>query len=278
MLSNDTNNIFNLVVSSKDRAMQLDAFFQSTEKYASSIFNNIYVVYTASDNKFLEGYSNLIGQYPDITFIKESNYEKDIKAALSNQCEYLMFWTDDDLFFRKISKKPLYFFLDNEDIVSFCFSVGLNVNSYSTGIPTVLRDYTEHFNSEDSDSYISWKWKHQLPAFDWPLAVSCNVFKYSFISDYVKSLSFSNPNSFEASLQINSLKAPSVMASYRESAAVSITVNNVNGVKACGDSFYYAPENLNDLFLDKKRIDLESMDFSKIHSPHKEMSLKFKSL
>ena len=90
--------------------------------------------------------------------------------------------------------------------------------------PNVFRDYSE------SDGALSWDWSVHYMDFGYPLSVDGHIFRTKEISKLTKKVSFENPNTYEAALQMFSNFPKSKMWAYKESVLVNSPTNVVQEV------------------------------------------------
>jgi len=90
----------NIVVCSKDRAMQLELFLRSFGMFVKN--RKCYVInvlYTYSNDRFKEGYDKLMNpDYPRIIFKKEVDFKKDLIELIDPTKEHTVFFMDDMVF------------------------------------------------------------------------------------------------------------------------------------------------------------------------------------
>jgi hypothetical protein len=79
----------NIIIFSKDRAMQLDALFQTIARYLPFTYN-IAVVFKASNASFAAGYARLMSRAGPIAWLHESNFRSQVLSCLSSDNEYTM--------------------------------------------------------------------------------------------------------------------------------------------------------------------------------------------
>ena len=81
----------------------------------------------------------------------------------------------------------------------------------------------------------------------------------------------------ESQLQFMKGKIQKGMLFFDKSVLVGIPVNIVNEThkNRNGLEFSFSETELNDRYLDRKKIDLSALDFSNINGPHKEIEYKF---
>lgn len=267
---------FSSLIFSKDRGMQLDALLQSLDKNAKNIFSKVSVYYTVSNLEYQKAYDILIDSYPEIHFIKQQDFEEEVRGLINQPSNYYVGFVDDEILFQPIVIEPIVAALSQEDVSCFSFRLGLNTSyCYTLASPNALSKYKEH------DGYISWDWTEETLEFAGPLCVNSHVFNSSLLQKLIIDLSFKDPNYLEMNLQSKRFVPviPNKMASYTSSVIVSNAINVVGSVNSRRSyQHYHSTEELNSSFLTGMRIDIDQMDFSNIISPHQEIAYKFKVL
>lgn len=247
--------------------MQLDAFLASLARCVS-VYRPIVVLYRATDPLFAEAYETLHRAHPHVVWTEERSFRDDLLAVLGDE-PYVVFHTDDDVFFDAVSPFEL-----REDEVCFTLRLGLNTTyCYPLDVEERLED------PRIEPVRISWAWRDQGPgAYSYPLALNGHVFHASEARDWLTRVEYANPNELESSLQpLADAALRPRMASFPRSRVVSIPANIVNetypnrhaGVSDVGD--------LNTRFLRGERIATENMDFTDITACHQEIDLAFRS-
>jgi hypothetical protein len=138
--------------------------------------------------------------------------------------------------------------------------------------PNVFRDYSE------SNGALSWDWSVHYLDFGYPLSVDGHIFKTKDILKLTKKVGFTNPNTFEAALQIFESFPKNKMTSFPESVLVNTPNNIVNTSFANRNGLTHGADvrELNKNYLNGSVIDLESMDFSNVIGCHQEIEFKYK--
>lgn len=263
------------VIFSKDRAMQLDALLQSIYFNACEVFNNVAVIYTSSNESFEKANQIVIDTYPSVKFIKETNFKEDTLNVINSSKEYISFMVDDDIIFRPINGDLIEKLSTDSKVCCVSYRLGLNVNHcYTVNHPNVLKDFIE----EDSDC-ISWQWNNQALDFAYPLSLDCHVFRKKDFKKWVEDINFSNPNTLEENIQIKKSLLQEKIVSPGHSAVVGVPINRVGPWPSrMSSQYYHSQEELCEMFLNKKIVDLNSMDFNFISSAHQEVEYKFTNI
>jgi hypothetical protein len=131
---------------------------------------------------------------------------------------------------------------------------------------------------EDKEGVIKWEWKKHYYDANYSLSVDYHIFTTKDIYKLVNKITFENPNTLEANLQIFSNFPKQIMAAFEQSVVVNTPINIVNEVydNRQGEQFAVSVEELNKKYLNGEVIDLEKIDFSNIIGCHQELLLPFK--
>jgi len=116
--------------------------------------------------------------------------------------------------------------------------------------------------------------------FGYPLSVDGHIFRTKEILKLTKKVSFSNPNTYEASLQIFDNFPRNKMWSYKHSVLVNSPSNIVQSTfqNRKGETYGISTKDLNDAFLSGRFIELDKIDFSNIVGCHQELELPLTKL
>lgn len=252
------------LVFSKDRAMQLDAFLRSADKYAP--YESIAVLAQASDAVHRESYDD----FPFNT-IREWRWNTPFSQWVrewweDKQPDHVVFHTDDDVFFR--APPDLTY-------ISPVYSLRLGRNTtYCHPLDRMQQLPPQH----SVTSWRQWKWRESDGDFGYPLSLNATIYRSADLLPLLD-FHFSNPTELEAGLaaRANRFK-PEWMASPPRSCCVSLPHNvvSVSSGNPRGGNPDWQPAALCEKYLDGWRIDLDAMDWSNIVGAHQEVPLKFR--
>lgn len=266
--------MINAIIFSKDRASQLRLLLYSIQKNAPHAFN-LNVVYTYSNDEFKKGYEKLKDEFSSLcNFVYQTdNFKEDVLNLLNSESEFSCFFTDDDIIYKPFDIESVKSSIREDDDV-FCFSLrlGKNINfCYAMNTPNVFRDYSEQNN------VLKWDWSVHYLDFGYPLSVDGHIFRTKDILKLTRKVGFTNPNTYEASLQIFDSFPKNKMTSFSESVLVNTPNNIVNTSFANRNGLTHGVEvkDLNDEYLSGNVIDLDSMDFTDIKGCHQELEFKY---
>lgn len=257
----------NVIVFSKDRAMQLELFIRSFNKYVRD-FNKytIKVLYTYSNDLFKSGYEKLINMnYSNVQFIKETNFKNDLIQLIDKEIKYTVFFVDDIIF-----KNPFDFNDEQMDVFKkhgdiLCLSLRLH--------PNLTYCYTMRvgMNKPNFLHHNIFYWKGENADFGYPMSLDGHIFRTKDILPYIVNLNYINPNSLESVMAINPLNIPKMICYDK-----SIIVNNpCNKVQTNNYNHYgnINQEYLNNKFLDNYIIDMINIDGINNISCHQEIEI-----
>lgn len=267
----------NALIFSKDRAAQLDLLLRSIEKNTIDLFSSIVVLYTYSNEEYKEGYerliSNLRGYRP--LFVKEEDFRQDTLDFCENT-KYVSLLTDDTVFFR-----PFEFDFSNELVLKFLnevnsvFSLRLGYNTVVQNIhanPVLMQPYL-HFVVE-KDGILSWNPKFYRSTYNYgyPFSIDAHIYHTEFLYDLMKQIPFKNTNQLESGL-FQYHQIVNKMYSLNHSVAVNIPCNNLSNITVAGQYYPFTTKELNDAFLEGKRILLDTIERADIAGCHQEEKL-----
>jgi len=258
-----------IIVFSKDRAMQLDAFLRSMKKHHKNLDScSVNILYKCSDEIFDNGYEILCNKYPEFNFVKETSF----KENLVNICKHgtkstIQFFVDDIIWKSDFSfDDDIYKKFESDESV---LALSLRLHPDITFCHPLNRDIAkpEMVNN-------MWDWKDCEGDWGYPMSVDGNIFKKRDVINSVEKFSYTNPNLFEATITIHNTSTKKQMICYDKSKLFNIPMNRVQNVfsNLCGD---VSPELLNEKFISGKTINIDKfVDFKNI-SCHQDVEVEF---
>ncbi len=202
---------------SKDRPLQLEAFIESLMHYAGLKAGDISVLYTSSRGI---SYDRLIARHPDVDWVRETAFQRDLKSTVEKAKGYVLLGCDDVVFkdyfdlntpIRTLHRDPLVF--------GFSLRLGTNIRF----VPDV----------EESGDLLLWDWRQARNEYwRYPWEVSASVYRAEFVREYLESRDdLTNPNRFEAYLARDVAADPGIvppkLACLPTSRCVTVTMNRV---------------------------------------------------
>ena len=303
------------VISSKDRAMQLDGTLKSfflncldAQEYP------LYIIYDVSNQVHLEQYCQLKKDYSgqNIHFIPQKDFRHDLLKLLIGkiswrlltilQCltsrfhsersrflmnglliryplPYVLFMVDDNLFVRNFCLNEICALLVGQsEALGFSLRLGKNLSHcYSLNTPIVLPSF-----QYISDGILKFNWTNADGDFGYPLEISSSVYRIHDLLPLLYSHNFHSPNELEYELarQANIfLNRKKFLLCYSQSVAFSNPINKVQQSfnNRQGNNMNYSSEELAKLFTAGHRIQVSKYRDFLPKSCHQEVDLIFES-
>jgi hypothetical protein len=262
------------LVFSKNRACQLDLLLRSVKFHADELFDQIIVLWTATDAEYEAGYGRLFAAH-EVDFVRQDDFMEQTLGILDLACDHHCFLTDDSVFYRPIGglTRPEQA-LKMEEILCFSLRLGLN-----TGQCYPLRRIQGLPTFEVADDLLVWDWREGDADFGYMGSLDGHLFRRDDLLDMLDGTRvFRNPNQLEEVLQSETRTMLSPYAScHRESHLVGIPVNRVNEThpNRYGEDHEASERDLNSVYLEGKILDLDSVRADRVTAAHAEMELVF---
>ena len=258
----------NIVVFSKDRAMQLDLFLRSFARFVVGADRHVvHVLHTGSNSDFQRGYEKLAasGLSPNIRLILETNFKVDLLRCIDPAIPHTVFFVDDDVFTRSFDfdGESMDVFRRDDDIL--CYS--LRLHPHLTFNYTQQREITPPAFLE----HRTFRWKGLEGDYGYPMSLDGHLFRTGDILPLLEMLDYRNPNTLEAILARVPPNRPKMICD-EYGAIVNVPANRVQTVFANGHAGLGA-DGLNAQFLAGKMIDVDPFEGVRTISCHQELPL-----
>jgi hypothetical protein len=248
----DTRLPINIIVFSKDRALQLELFLRSFNRCVKDAdLYTVDILYTYSTKRFKEGYDKLFTMAtPNMWFTKEENFKGDLVNLISPDFPYTVFFVDDIVF-----KEPFDFLDDRVTILRSspdiaCCSLRLHPYlTYCYALNKPMRQPTFLGNNV-------FNWTHEEGDYGYPMSQDGHIFRTAEILPFHKELDYKMPNELEGKLVNKRRYIGHNMICFDKAKIINNPINRVQdvAVNRCGN---VSAEYLNDKFLEGYQIDLE---------------------
>jgi hypothetical protein len=209
---------------SYNRACQLDLLLRSTKDYFKNV-GTVFVLWKADDDLFRSGYEIIMKRHYglDVRFIKETDFEGDIKDILSNemQTEYVLGNSDDNVFINMVEFDHLQL---KYNAVAFSLRLGETIDF---SLPVNLKLKIPKFNKYNG--YLLWNWSESDSRGCWgyPHPVDSNIYRREYWVDLLKNGHFKNPKTMEEYMNEHRNYKYQFMQSFHESKLISISSNEL---------------------------------------------------
>lgn len=248
-----------VIIFSKNRAMQLDALLKTIKKYAP--FFTVHVLYTYENEEYYRAYEILKAEYTEVSFHKETIIKHNVQELLSITSEYMAFLCDDDLYFSMQEPVEL-----PSDVLCYSPRLGLNTTY------CYIYDKEQVYTGNRRGDQLLWEYSEAQYDFSYPFSVDGHIFRTADMRELISSIEFTNPHHLENNLAQQVHFRKKIQASLHSS-LVGVPHNKVHQVfdfRSAGGS----AAKLNQLFLEGHRIDPFSMDYTNVYSVHQELPYK----
>lgn len=240
-----------ILIFSKDRAMQLDLLLRSIDKFVpNELRGRTIVIFNASNDEYAEGYSK-IKPTRSVLFIPDVLGFKNACVAASNiiSTDKILVLCDDDVFVRKLPEVDMHF-------DTYTYSLRLN--------PYMTYSFNSLCNQTPSNSR-KWAWADFQVDYAYPWSVSCSIWRSSEFINHLRELKYNNPNTLEDQLIKNNL-GYKYMQCFDENPMLNIPANLVQSTHA-NKHLGISAQSLNKSFLNGLRINLDPIVGIQSNSP-----------
>lgn len=269
------------IIFSYDRPLQLYALLESTEALVNGL-QDIYVIYRTSDDQYEKGYQIVQSRFPYVHYMKQSSDSENdfkqltIEAFEDSKAEYLLFGVDDIVVKDYVDLSGAIDVLEKYDLYGCYLRLCPDIDYlYSWQRPQQVPQL-----QKIDEGYV-WQFCAADPISDWgyPHTVDMTLFCKKDIAANVITMSYCNPNTFEAqwSGHAGVIKRRWGFC-FEQSKIVNLPLNLVqtsytNNPHMKNDEF--KPQELLNIFLDGYKMDISSLFQVKNRSAHMEYYPQF---
>ena len=257
----------NIIIFSKDRALQLELLLRSMKEYFIGLENyEVKVLYTYSNENYRLGYEKLKKIHRDIFYKREKDFQKDVIEMLDQNKKYLMFLVDDIIFkeyfdpsiLKNMGGDFVCFSLRLNEKLDFCYAMDSGIGKK----PVFTR----------SPGFLSFGWRGTEGYYCYPMSVDGHIFNTGEVYGLLTNLYYDSPNSLEGILNTDQAVKDKVMCLSKS----PVFNNPCNKVQTCINNLSgsISPVYLNGMFLDGYRIDLEPYRGFENISCHQEVDIR----
>lgn len=211
----------NIIILSFNNAFQLKFLLESIDKNLTGE-KKINVLYTYDSNMFESEYLQIISEYNNINWIKESNIKNDILDILTkDEQEFVCLFTDNNIVYKEVNVDELLSALKADNsILTATLRLGLN-----TTICKNLNCNNVILPSEKNESFFKWDWSKHYADFGYPFSINGHIFRSKEITKLIKNARFNNQSNLEESLQIYENYPKNIMCALNQSSVIEIIIS-----------------------------------------------------
>lgn len=249
-----------IIIFSKDRAMQLEALLYSMRKYVKNI-GSIHVIAKVTSRNFLHGYLKFYNnQSKTAVKIYDEDYFGGFKrtfiTVLNNVETKKVLLLCDDVIFTDEVDLDVYNPWLSWNSINLCLGTNITWCNTKSSVQQVS-DYNIY------KDLIRWKWTKAEGDFAYPNSIGASIFKTWWIRLLAKILPYDCPNWLEGKMNnkyVKKIISPRTI-SYYNSKAYCLLLNQVQTVYKFQEGLpEHSPEKLNELFSQGKVIDTSELD------------------
>lgn len=186
----------NIVIFSKNRAMQLDALLRSLKKNFAQYDSSLVSVIWKGDKGFKGGYTKIKNKFPEVNMIHEDNFKQQTVGCIDEEQQFTMFLVDDIIFKLPFSEHDSPF--QSMMVTSYLWSLSLRLD-HTINYCYAINSSQEVPKSMTPD-YSVWDWTTAQGDWNYPMSLDGNVYHTWQIKKVIRSLEFSNPNELESKM------------------------------------------------------------------------------
>ncbi len=244
-----SNQEVDLFIFSSDRPLQLYSFLESQKKCAPGI-NDVYVIFSASEEKYMEGYELVRRTFPEVCFIhkgtKSSSLKSDLMAQINKVSSDYVAVAEDQLILKdQVDLNRAVSLLEKTGAYGVYFSLGLNLSS----LPKQYYNFIE--------GAIAWQFNQGKDDWGHSHSMGMVIYRKSDLIDSIARLSFQSIPSFQKAF-VEMSQNDELGVCFTDSKSV-FNFFEIFRVKEGGKKVAYTTKELNDLFLEGMKLDIRPL-------------------
>ena len=262
-----------IVIFSYNRPLQLYALLESTYSLVRG-FNEVHVIYRADNDLYDCGYDTVFADFPEVMAEKQgadpaSDFKPlTMRAAFDSPSKYILFAVDDIVVKDEVDLHECIGLLEKTNAYGFYLRLGTNL----TECYMLNRDQPVPQLDKVGDNAYSWELRRGMHDWGYPNTVDMTLYKKSDIAPDLKGMSFTQPNRLEGSWASRWQRvAHRLGLCFEQTKIVNLPLNLVqnfyNGNRNMGA---YSPEELLNIFLEGKKMDISTLYRVKNKGAHME--------
>ena len=254
--------MINILVFSKDRAMQLDLLLKSIQKNFHTE-NKIDVLVLSTDQIYERGYEIIKQRYSHASLHKQwpnASFKDQVMAIVDLfDYDWTVCFLDDDVVINPVDLVPaLEFITSDVNALSLRMHPGITT-CYPKDMIMAMPDFQLCDNN-----LMKWNWAKYDPALDWgyPMSLGGNVYRHSYLKGIWEDIRFAAPNWMEGYMHMcRPIGWMPYQLAFTEQKVYNVANNLVQNV--CDNRYEHNHNNSIEI-LNKKYLDGYEINLSKI--------------
>ncbi|WP_069660396.1 hypothetical protein [Arcticibacter eurypsychrophilus] len=250
-----------VIVFSKDRPLQLQAYLKSLIYFSKIEQSSISVLYKYN---LRISYQKLLEEFPEIHWVKENVFFNDLTYLINRSTNYIMFGCDDVIFNGWIDiPVALNILSKNPNVFGFSLRLGENIKPV---LPKIHK----------FENHLEWNWKTaNVINWSYPWELDSTIYRKINVIEILAQLNperIKNPNFLESDVaeHPNLFIKKEGLASFKNGKCIVLTINRVQDdfQNSFDNSFNTDIKSLYELHLNDNYIDFQAISkipTSKIH-------------
>ncbi|MCH9811658.1 hypothetical protein K0U07_02720 [bacterium] len=272
-----------VIVCSYNRPMQLYAFLESMEEFVTGATS--VSVLCRGDAEYLDGYDDVEKRFHGVKFYyqdsERSKAFRCFKPMVLNQVfgkaasesKYFMFAMDDIIITEPIDlEKDSMFLEQHERVHGFFYRLGKNVDHHA--LPKPGKNAIPPLTEAEEDIFT---WNFFRGTCDWgyPNSLDFTIYRKADFHKAFHQRNYRNPNDLEMAWQRYLPKKRRYGACHGRSKMVNLMINRVNTICLNPILKEIPITELNDHFNRGEKIDIHSLDLTKLNSAHQDLEFRY---
>lgn len=257
-----------ILIFSFDRPLQLYACLESVQRYMTG-FENLFVLYRASNDAFAAGYETVKDAFPLVQFVAQStddpkhDFKPHVLKLLDSPSPYILFGVDDIIVKDFVDLKFCMDQMEKTDAYGFYLRFGKHIrHCYQTGKPQELPP-----SLPLGHGLFAWDIKTADSDWAFPNSLDMTLFKKERLKEAFATLKFKTPNSLEFNWANEYAPGTAIGLYFEHSKLVNVPMNIV-GRTGNPHMNYLTAEELLAKFNQGLKIDIEPLYQIENASPH----------
>ena len=189
--------------------MQLHGYLESLFKYSDAADVTVLL-------KSIYPYKKVREAFPQVNFIVEYNFGRQLREFIESTTDFIMFGCDDVVFTDDLCLKEACEYLgQTDDVFGFSLRLGDNIK----GLP-------EH---EVNENVYSWNWNGPVDDYHYPWEMDCTIYRASDVKELIRNINHPiiNPNYLEDEYAVHTeaILRPKLACFSGKGKGIVITVN-----------------------------------------------------
>lgn len=182
------------LIFSRNRPLQLHCLLDSIKRLTN--LSDVSVLHRY-DHRYKPGLEKLKTLHPDIRFLDEADFPKQVRQYLQCGPEFCLFFVDDMVVKDRVDLTvPCQVLRAHRELLTFSLRLGTHLTScYMTRSRQCVPD------GRVSAGLFLWDWRGAEHDWGYPFSVDGHIFRRQELQTWTSVLRFANPSQFEAQMQ-----------------------------------------------------------------------------